>query len=145
MENSKSIIENQEIILNPSKGEKGEKGNLSKGEKEILLDKGNQSKSIEKSSNNDFKSDLYSFNPSKKERTILRGKRDRLIIRILKSNEDKDLKKRNEIIKEFKDFYSKNYLINDYSINSLSRNSNESSKEFLNDFLNQIKKWKIKN
>jgi hypothetical protein len=94
---------------------------------------------------NPFKSDLYSWNPTKKERGSIRRKRDSLIKGIMDSHQNKDLDKRNDLIKEFKGFYKKNYLRNDYSFESLSyKNIKESGRELIGDFLSHIKRWKIK-
>lgn len=125
-------MKNQSEII---KGE--EKGNQSIIEKSI--DKGNS-----QSSKKEFKSELYSWNPSKKERGGLRRKRDSFIRKIMNHNEKKSIDLRNEEIENFKEFYKKNYLKNDYSLESLSSsNSKESNKEFIQDFLNHLKRWKI--
>lgn len=110
---------------------------------ESKLDQSNSNDSLKDSKGDGFQSDLYSFNPSKRERSKLRSKRDRLIKSIMKSNEDKNIEDRNSKIENFKEFYKKNYLKNDYSHDSISRSNHPSSREFIEDFLSHLKRWKI--
>ena len=96
-----------------------------------------------------FASALYRNNPSdpkenKKFRAGVRRKRNRLIRGILKLNEDKDIKGRNESIKEFNSFYKDTYLKNDYSLESIvGQSSDISTREYIGEFLSFLKKWKI--
>lgn len=107
------------------------------------LDQINANESIKENSTKEFNSNLYSFNPTKKERSQLRRQRDSFIKSILRYNEEKNLEKRNEKIEEFKAFYKEKYLLNDYSLGSLSQSPMKSSNEIIEDFLNQLKRWKV--
>ena len=74
----------------------------------------------------------------------MRRKRNSLIKDILKLNQDRDIKGRNEKIKEFNSFYKESYIKNDYSLESiLGQSSDQSTREYIGEFLGFLKKWKI--
>lgn len=113
-----------------------------KSEKEIKLDQSNSNDGIKKDSKKKD-SDLYISNPSKYQRGRLRSKRDSFIRKIFKFNEEKDIENRNKMIEEFKNFYKKEYIKNDYSHDSLSRSNHPSTRENIEEFLSHLKRWKI--
>lgn len=117
------------------------KGNLKDSNKESNnkeLDKKNDP--IKKS----FKSELFTWNPNKSQRSKIRRTRDSLIRSIMRFNDNKDIESRDKKIVEFHSFYKKNYLRNDYSLESISyKNRDRDSEEFLSSFMDFIKKSKL--
>lgn len=134
------------IIMGNSKKSNQE---IKKDEKiESKIDFQNQESSSKESSKGDskkeFKSSLYSWNPSKSDRSRLRRNRDSFINRIMDLNQKKEIEKRNDLLKEFNEFYKKEYLLNDYSLESLGfKNMKDDKKESIEDFLSHYRRWKI--
>lgn len=86
------------------------------------------------------KSSLYKIEVNTKLRRELRDERNLLIMDILNNSKNPKIQ-----IENFDKFYKKTYLLNDYSLDSISsKNSDKNTKEFLKLGLELIKRFKAK-
>lgn len=110
---------------------------------EILL----QKLSTIKTKRKDKKDDLYKGHLSGKgngaKRTKIRKQRDTIIAKFLIAHNAKNISERNNALKEFEVFYKENYILNDFSFGSLSRNNaDHETKLTLNMFLMIVRQIK---
>lgn len=112
-----------------------------------LLEKNESLKKQIKKASKDRKDDLYKNVPKgeagKSQRSKLRRKRNLFISNVIEAFTKKDNATLKKEIEAFNKFYKENYLLNDYSFNSLSRtNADADTKVNINLFLQILKRNK---
>ena len=91
------------------------------------------------------KEKLYKIEVDKKQRQILRKKRNKFIDNILFFYTQKQNKELENEIKEFEKFYKETYLLNDYSDNSIMQNNSDNETKIkVKLFLKIVKNNKVK-
>ena len=91
------------------------------------------------------KEKLYKIEVDKKQRQILRKKRNKFIDNVLFFYTQKQSKELENEIKEFEKFYKETYLLNDYSDNSIMQNNSDNETKIkVKLFLKIVKNSKVK-
>ena len=91
------------------------------------------------------KEKLYKIEVDKKQRQILRKKRNKFIDNVLFFYTQKQNKELENEIKEFEKFYKETYLLNDYSDNSIMQNNSDNETKIkVKLFLKIVKNSKVK-
>ena len=91
------------------------------------------------------KEKLYKIEVDKKQRQILRKKRNKFIDNILFFYTQKQNKELENEIKEFEKFYKETYFLNDYSDNSIMQNNSDNETKIkVKLFLKIVKNSKVK-
>ena len=91
------------------------------------------------------KEKLYKIEVDKKQRQILRKKRNKFIDNVLFFYTQKQSKELENEIKEFEKFYKETYILNDYSDNSIMQNNSDNETKIkVKLFLKIVKNSKVK-
>ena len=102
------------------------------------------SKNIKQKKENE-RDKIYKNEVDKKERQILRKKRNKFIDNVLFFYTQKQTKELENEIKEFEKFYKETYFLNDYSDNSIMQNNSDNETKIkVKLFLKIVKNSKVK-
>lgn len=141
-QNVKNIIETSKNLLNDGNLLNLDLENLDNANFDLLVNELSKNLKQKKETSKDK---MYKIEVDKKQRQILRKKRNKFVDNVLFFQSQKMTNELKNEINLFNEFYKETYLLNDYSLNSICQNNSDNETKIKTKlFLQIVKKHKSK-